>query len=94
MFLLHVELKPKPGARKALESTYAGVFRPAISTQKGFRAVQLLRPVEDEGDYRLCIGFEDRDSQQQWVATDLHQEVWPQIEGNCIEYSVKFYNSD
>lgn len=94
MFLLHVELKPKPVARKALESTYAEIFRPAISKQKGFREVQLLRPVEDEGDYRLCIGFEDRDSQQQWVATDLHQEVWPQIEGNCEEYSVKFYNSD
>jgi heme-degrading monooxygenase HmoA len=90
MFLLHVELKPKPGARKALEPTYAEIFRAAISKQKGFREVQLLRPVEDDGNYRLSIGFEDRDSQQQWVATDLHQEVWPQMEGNCTEYSVTF----
>jgi heme-degrading monooxygenase HmoA len=94
MFLLHVDLKPKPGARKALESTYEEVFRPAISMQKGFKGVQLLRPVEDEADYRLTIGFDDRASQQQWVATDLHQEVWPQMEGNCKEYSVKYFNLD
>jgi heme-degrading monooxygenase HmoA len=93
MFLLHVDLKVKPGAQGALEGTFAGAFLSAISQQPGFRAVKLLRPAEDGGDYRLSIGFEDRASQQQWVATDLHGEVWPQMEGHCLGYSVKNYFS-
>jgi heme-degrading monooxygenase HmoA len=94
MFLLHVDLKPKPGAQQSLESTYAEIFRPAISIQKGFGETRLLTPVEKEGDYRLIIGFDDRPSQQQWVATEVHQKVWPQMEANCTEYSVKYFNSD
>ena len=94
MFLLHVDLKLKPEACKALETTYAEVFRPAISMQRGFREVRLLRPVEDESDYRLIIGFDDQASQQQWVATSLHQEVWPQMEAHCSEYSVRQFRWD
>ena len=47
--------------------------------------------VEDGGEYRLSIAFDDRTAQQQWVATDLHGVVWPQIEGHCLGYSVKNY---
>jgi heme-degrading monooxygenase HmoA len=93
MFLLHVDLRPKPGARKTLENTYQETFRPAISNQNGFSGVQLLRPIEEGGDYRLSISFENRASQQQWVATDLHQEVWPKMEASCLEVSARNYDS-
>ena len=73
MFVLHVELQVKPGAQKALEDTFVGTFT----------------PVEDGGEYRLSIAFDDRTAQQQWVATDLHNAVWPQMEGHCLGYSVK-----
>ncbi len=95
MFVLHLEMKPKPGSQQALEKTYSEIFRPAISRQEGFSGVSLLRPNEDngEGDYRLSIAFDDRALQQQWVATDLHQKVWPQMEDQCVNYSVKNYNA-
>lgn len=92
MFVLHVELKVKPGSQGSLEDTFTTTFVPAISQQHGFQSVKLLRPADDsEGDYRLSIAFDYRDSQQKWVATDLHQVVWPQMESHCDEYSVNQY---
>ena len=93
MFALHVEMKLKPGSRQALETTYMEIFRPAISQQEGLGSVNLLRPNEDSGDYRLSIAFDNQVSQQKWVTADLHQKVWPQMEGQCVNYSVKYYTA-
>lgn len=93
MFVLHVEMKVKPGLQKALEDIYRATFNPAIVRQNGFRCVDLLRPFDAEGDYRLSISFEDQASQQKWVATELHQEVWPQIEQQCVSYSVRHFKA-
>jgi heme-degrading monooxygenase HmoA len=93
MFVLHIELKVKPGQPQTLEKTYAESFRPAISAQEGFQAVQLLRSNDDDTDYRLCLTFDHRASQQKWVATDLHQQVWSLVEKLCAQYSVKSYST-
>ena len=93
MFVLHVEMKVEPGSRQQLERTYIETFRPAISRQEGFRNVELLRPNGESEDYRLSIAFDQQRLQQKWVATELHQQVWPQIESQCAEYSVKYYDS-
>jgi heme-degrading monooxygenase HmoA len=93
MFVLHVEMKVEPGSRQGLEQTYIETFRPAISRQEGFRNVELLRPHEEGEDYRLSIAFDRQALQQKWIATDLHQQVWPQIENRCTQYSVRFYDA-
>jgi heme-degrading monooxygenase HmoA len=93
MFVLFVDMNVKPGSQQALEKTYTEIFRPAISRQEGFRGVELLRPNEDGGEYRLSIAFELHALQKKWVASDLHQQVWPQIESHCADYSVKDYTS-
>jgi len=93
MFVLHVEIKPKPSSQAALEKTYLETFLPAISRREGFVSVNLLRPVQDGGGYRLSIAFDNLASQQQWVATDVHENVWPQMENQCAEYSVMYYNA-
>jgi len=93
MFVLHIELKVKPGLQQSLEKTYLEKFRPAISAQEGFNAVRLLHSKEDDANYRLCLTFDQQGSQQKWVATDLHQEVWPAIADQCAEFSVKDYST-
>jgi heme-degrading monooxygenase HmoA len=93
MFVLFVDMNVKPGSQQALEKTYTEIFRPAISRQEGFRGVELLRPNQDGGGYRLSIAFEQHALQKKWVATDLHQQVWPQIESYCADYSVKDYTA-
>jgi heme-degrading monooxygenase HmoA len=93
MFVLFVDMKIKPGSQQALEKTYTGIFRSAISRQEGFRGVELLRPNHDGDEYRLSIAFESHPLQKNWVASDLHQEVWPQMENHCADYSVRDYTS-
>jgi heme-degrading monooxygenase HmoA len=93
MFVLFVDMKLKPGAQPALEKTYTEVFRPAISRQEGFRGVELLRPNQAEDQWRLSIAFESHALQKKWVAMDLHQEVWPQMESHFADYSVNDYTA-
>ena len=93
MFVLFVDMHVKPGSEQALEKTYIDVFRPAISRQEGFRGVELLRPNKQGGEYGLSIAFEVHELQKKWIATDLHQDVWPKMESHCAEYSVKDYTS-
>lgn len=93
MFVLQVELQVKPGAEQKLEKTYVETFRPAISQQEGFLSVSLLRPRDEAKSYMLSIVFDDQSQQQKWVATDLHQEVWPQMESHFASYAVKSYDA-
>jgi heme-degrading monooxygenase HmoA len=93
MFALHIELKVKPGMQQLLEKTYAEKFRPAISAQVGFKALQLLRSNDDNANYRLSLAFDHQASQKKWVATDLHKKVLPAIADQCTEFSVQGYNT-
>jgi heme-degrading monooxygenase HmoA len=93
MFVLFVDMRVKPGAEQALEATYSGPFREAITRQDGFRSVELLRPNKDGGEYRLCISFATRAQQKTWVATDLHQQVWPQMEAHSASHSIADYTA-
>jgi heme-degrading monooxygenase HmoA len=92
MFVLHLDMQVKPGSEPTLEQTFVTTFRPAISRQDGFRGVSLLRPSKN-GQYRLTIAFDTQPLQQKWVATDLHQQVWPQMEAHCSAYSLQHYNA-
>lgn len=83
--VLHVELQVKDGAAGALVDTYRSTFRPAISGQEGFRAVRLLRPLDAPG-YRLVIEFAEEEQRLRWVASELHQQVWPRMEAHCAGY--------
>ena len=94
MFALHVELAVKSGSESALERTFVERFVPAISVQDGFIAAQLLRSNDIQSSYRLCLSFDHQASQQKWVATVLHQEVWPLVENLCeTGYTVARYSA-
>jgi heme-degrading monooxygenase HmoA len=93
MFVLHVDLRVKQGSQGNLEKTVADPFYPAISSQNGFVAAQLLRLNDDDTSYRLCLSFDHQASQQRWVATDLHQEVWSRVENLCESYTVAGYTA-
>jgi heme-degrading monooxygenase HmoA len=93
MFVLHVELTLKPGLQRDLEKTFKERFYPAISIQDGFIAAQLLRSNETDTNYRLCLSFDRQASQQTWVATNLHQDIWPLVENLCESYTVAGYTA-
>lgn len=91
MFVLHVDLKVRPDSSRTLEDTYREVFQPAISSQPGFDHVLLLKSDRVQDRYRLVIAFQDETAQKKWIATDLHQEVWPKVETNCSSYGVETF---
>ena len=93
MFVLHIGLVLKEASGQSLERTFVDEIRPAISSQEGFSDVQLLRPVVDAANYCLVISFTAQEHQEKWVASDLHQEVWPALAKHCDDFILNKYNS-
>lgn len=92
MFVLHAPIIVKSGREEAAQRVFEELFKPAISAQPGFKRVEFLKPL-DGGEYVLAIAFESQTLQQKWVATDLHTQVWSQMEANFAGYTVKSYNT-
>jgi heme-degrading monooxygenase HmoA len=92
VFVLHVAIKVKPGQGEAARGVFTGLFKAAITAQPGFKDVRFLKPLED-GEYVLAIAFESQPLQQKWVATDIHTQVWSQMEVNFEGYAVKTYET-
>lgn len=89
MFIVHVDILVKQKMARALEPMFKDVFTPAISIQPGFSQTKLLRAKSGESlSYRLVIVFETQELQKQWVATELHQQVWTKMEAMFAQYSV------
>ncbi|QHS53114.1 antibiotic biosynthesis monooxygenase [Edaphobacter sp. 12200R-103] len=88
MFVLHVEIKLKPGKDEVMKGIYRETFRPAIVKQQGFRSVELLRSTESDA-YLLSIAFETDELRIQWVNSNLHQEVWPRMEEHFVTASLR-----
>jgi heme-degrading monooxygenase HmoA len=93
MFYVHVDLAVNPKSFELLEKVYKETFVEAISAQPGFVAVNLLQSCDNDRACLLVIVFENRELQQKWVATDLHQQLWPQIEACCTGYKVNTFQS-
>lgn len=86
---LHCDLDVDPAKEKEMLANYKKTFQPAIRKQPGFVDVKLLKlrsavagKAPENGSYRLLISFQTEDQRKAWVATDLHQKVWPTIESN------------
>jgi len=79
---LHVDLDVDSMLEQQLLGAYRDTFTPAIRRQPGFVDVRLLRLRSPDRafNYRLLISFESEEQRKAWVASGLHQEVWPAIE--------------
>src|SRR5262245_36212297 len=84
---LHVDLEIDPAKEKEMLANYAKIFRPAITKQPGFVEVKLMKlrnavvgKAPAPFTHRLVISFQTEEQRQKWVATDLHQKVWPEME--------------
>ena len=89
--VLLVDLEVDPAKEKTLLNNFRNTFRPAIQKQPGFVDVKLLHLTKEAAgkapagcNYRLLISFETEAQRLAWVATDIHQKVWPTIE-SCLK---------
>ena len=75
---LHIWMTAKSGQAEQLETTFAEVFYPAVSSMPGFRSALLMRkPATSEFTVRLS--FDTEEQRMEWVASDKHQHAWPAL---------------
>lgn len=84
---LFVDLAVDPAREEEMLKNFRTVFRPAASKQPGYIDVKMLKlrsavkGVAPAGvNYRFQLTFESEELRQKWIATDVHQKVWPTIE--------------
>ena len=84
---LHVDLTVDPAKEKEMLKNFETVFRPAASKQQGYIDVKMLKlrsAVQGQApagvNYRFSLTFQNEELRQKWVASEVHQKVWPTIE--------------
>jgi hypothetical protein len=84
---LHVDLTVDLAKEKEMLKNFETVFRPAASKQPGYIDVKMLKlrsAVQGQApagvNYRFSLTFPNEELRQKWVASEVHQKVWPTIE--------------
>jgi len=62
-------------------------FRPAASQQPGYIDARMLKlmsalrgPAPPDANYQFVLKFASEELRQKWVATEIHQKLWPTME--------------
>lgn len=101
LFELHFQVEPHDKA--AFERAYAEVFAPAISKQKGFQSLKLLRlyapqvlaEIEaspTEYDYQLNFTFESEAARRVWATSADHDVAWPKLSALATKFFWRGYD--
>jgi len=98
---LHVDLSVDPAKEKEMLKNFETTFRPAASKQQGYIDVKMLKlrsAVQGKApagvNYRFALTFQSEELRQKWVASDIHQKVWPTIENTLTtkNYTVLLFD--
>lgn len=99
---LHVDLTVAPEKEKEIRTTFARLFRPAAALQPGYIDAKLLKlrsPIAGSApggaNYRFVLVFESEELRQKWVATPIHNELWPAVARNLVHenYTILLYDA-
>ena len=98
---LHVDLAVDAAKEKEMLKNFETVFRPAASKQPGYIDVKMLKlrstlmgKAPAGVNYRFALTFQSEELRQKWVASDVHQKVWPTIENTLStkNYTVMLFD--
>ena len=98
---LHVDLTVDPAKEKAMLKNFETIFRPAASKQPGYIDVKILKlrstlmgKAPAGVNYRFALTFQSEELRQKWIASDVHQKVWPTIENTLStkDYTVMLFD--
>ena len=105
MISLNVYLTAKPDKTAALEKAIVDIWLDAMNKQPGFLRAAMNTPFTDaELDaleaskpsytHEVVSYWESEQQRLDWVARDIHQEVWPQIVAHADSISYTLYTCD
>src|ERR1700688_1511024 len=85
---LHADLAVDPAKEEEMLRFFADKFRPAAAQQPGFIDMRMLklkstpRGIPPPGaNYQFVLTFSSEALRQKWIATDIHKQLWPILEG-------------
>jgi hypothetical protein len=84
---LFVDMTVDPAKEHAMLQYFDTVFRPAARKFQGYLDLRLLKlrstlmgTMPAEVNYRFAISYESEELRQKWIASEIHVEVWGQME--------------
>jgi hypothetical protein len=98
---LDVDLTVDPSREKEMLKNFHEIFKPAAIKHPGYIDVQIfkLRTVvmgkaPGDANYRFVLTYQSEELRQKWVASAVHQKVWPTIENTLKHknYTVLLYD--
>ncbi len=98
---LHVDLTVDPAKEKEMLKNFETIFRPAAAKQPGYIEVKMLKlrstlmgKAPAGINYRFALTYQSEELRQKWVASDIHQKVWPTIENTLAtkNYTVMLFD--
>jgi hypothetical protein len=98
---LHLDMMVLPAKEKEMLHHFHTVFKPAASKMKGYINVEILKlrstiagAAPPSCNYRFVLLYESEELRQKWIATDVHQQVWPPIEKTLVstKYNVHLFD--
>jgi heme-degrading monooxygenase HmoA len=101
LFELHFQVEPQKQAE--FERAYAAVFAPAISKQKGFQTLKLLRLYSPEAtaeieassteyQYQINFTFESEAARRVWATSADHDVAWPKLSALTTKFFWRGYD--
>jgi hypothetical protein len=85
--VLYVDLSVDPAKEQEMIHNFKTVFKPAATRFSGYVDVKMLKlrsalqgTAPAGVNYRFQLTYESEELRQKWVASDVHQKVWPTIE--------------
>ena len=99
--MLHVDLLVDPAKEKQMLQHFHSVFHPAATKFQGFIDVKIIKlrsalmgKAPECLNYRFVLTYESEELRQKWIASDVHQQVWPPIENTLKSknYSVLLFD--
>ncbi len=99
---LHVDLAVDPAKEQEMLHNFKTIFRPAASKQPGYVDVQMLKlhsAIQGNApagvNYRFVLKYASEELRQKWVASAIHQKVWPTIENTLTSknYTVLLFDT-
>src|ERR1700691_4052981 len=89
---LHADLAVDPAKEQEMLEFLEQKFRPAAAQQPGYIDLKMLklksalRGAAPPGtNYQFVLTFSSEALRQKWVATELHKQLWPIIEGSLTD---------
>jgi len=100
--ILHVDLVVDPAKEQEMLRIFHNTFKPAAVKFPGYIDVKIcklrsaLQGSAPAGvNYRFQLTYQSEELRQKWVASDIHQKVWPMMENTLQNknYTVLLFDS-